>query len=194
MPKIRPAALAFVLVTVILLSIAQLGIVSAELVKVNVEKVVDGDTVRISPALEVAEGLRDRVRFADINAPEIDTPEGKVSKEALDSLLARYNYTIYLDIDKKSGIDRYGRIVAVVYVKYNETHLMNVNLWLVENGYAEIIDYPNSFDPKEWRLFVEIPASSSKNDIDIRELLISAIILAALYLVITLMRKSAKRR
>lgn len=192
MLRAGPAVLALALILILL--VAQIGVAGAEYAEVKVEKVVDGDTVRISPALEVAGELRDKVRFADINAPEIDTPEGMASKEALEKLLAPYNYTIYLDIDKKSGIDRYGRILAVVYVKHNSTHLMNVNLWLVENGYAEIVDYPNSFDPGEWRLFVEIPGAYKEGGLDLGELLIIAAALIAFSLISVLMRKIAKRK
>jgi endonuclease YncB( thermonuclease family) len=44
-------------------------------------------------------------------------------------------------------MDKYNRLVAVAYVEYNSTHLMNVNKWLLVNGYAKTYDYPNEFNP-----------------------------------------------
>ncbi|MEM4869825.1 MAG: hypothetical protein QW081_05510, partial [Desulfurococcaceae archaeon] len=46
--------------------------------RVVVTRVVDGDTVHISPPVCVAGEYRTVVRLADIDAPELDTPEGEV--------------------------------------------------------------------------------------------------------------------
>jgi micrococcal nuclease len=52
-------------------------------------------------------------------------------------------------------MDKYNRLVAVAYVEYNSTHLMNVNKWLLVNGYAKTADYPNEFNPSNWNLYVK---------------------------------------
>ena len=72
------------------------------------------------------------------------------------------NETVYLDIDDLgSPRDPYNRIIAVVYKRYNSTHLLNVNKWLVDNGYANITDYTdNEFDPYTWKLYVYYPESN----------------------------------
>ncbi|KAF5429993.1 Endonuclease YncB, thermonuclease family [Candidatus Methanophagaceae archaeon] len=57
---------------------------------------------------------------------------------------------VYLDIDDIHIIDKYGRIVAVVYIHYNETHRVNLNQLLLIEGYAEAKDYPNEFNPDVW--------------------------------------------
>jgi len=57
---------------------------------------------------------------------------------------------VYLDIDDFHIIDQYGRIVAVVYIPYNETHRVNLNQLLLIEGYAEAKDYPNEFNPTVW--------------------------------------------
>jgi len=57
---------------------------------------------------------------------------------------------VYLDIDDIHIIDKYGRIVAVVYIPYNETHRVNLNQLLLKEGYAEAKDYPNEFNPDVW--------------------------------------------
>ena len=81
-------------------------------------------------------------------------PGGSEAKEALKELVE--NETVYLDIDDLgSPRDPYNRIIAVVYKRYNSTHLLNVNKWLVDNGYANITDYTdNDFDPYTWKLYV----------------------------------------
>ena len=79
--------------------------------------VVDGDTFDVYPY---------RVRIADIDAPELNEPGGHEAKEALKELIL--NETVYLDIDDLgSPRDPYNRIIAVVYKRYNSTHLLNVN-------------------------------------------------------------------
>jgi endonuclease YncB( thermonuclease family) len=130
--------------------------------RVVVTEVVDGDTVHISPPVLVADEYRLIVRFADINAPELNTTEGQWAKGNLTNLLAQYGGVVYLDIDKKYGVDDYGRVVAVVYVRVNSTHLLNVNKWMLENGYAEVEDLDNDFDPSKWSLYVQYPVESEK--------------------------------
>jgi hypothetical protein len=39
------------------------------------------------------------------------------------------------------------RLVCEVYADNNETHYLNVNKPLIENGLAEIEDFDNEFDP-----------------------------------------------
>ena len=116
-------------------------------VKASVYRVVDGDTYDAFPI--------GRVRLADINAPELDTPEGEAAKQALYNLI--YGKTAYLDVDDIYVIDKYNRVIAVTYARINETHLLNVNKWLVDNGYAVISDYPNEFNPYTWTLYIYYP-------------------------------------
>jgi len=131
----------------------------------HVSRVIDGDTadiyiVTIYKAKYVSmNGTTIRVRFADINAPELGTLEGERAKKAL-SLLLSGKY-VYLDIDDLFVHDRYGRVVAVVYLPVNSTHALNVNLWLALNGYASIADYQNEFNPSYWTLYIELPMAST---------------------------------
>ena len=103
-------------------------------------KVVDGDTIDVEDV--------GRIRLADVNTPEIDTEEGKEAKEYVKGLC--YQKKVYLDIDDLYITGKYGRIVAVVYIPYNETHYVNLNQLLLKEGYAEARDYPNEFDPDDW--------------------------------------------
>jgi len=102
--------------------------------------VVDGDTFDV-------EGIG-RIRLADVNTPEIDSKEGREAKEYAKGLC--YQRKVYLDIDDLYVTGKYGRIVAVVYVPYNELHYVNLNQLLLKEGYAEARDYPNEFDPDDW--------------------------------------------
>jgi hypothetical protein len=71
-----------------------------------VTTVIDGDTIEVEDV--------GRIRFADIDTPEIDTEEGKAAKEYVKGLCE--GKKVYLDIDDIHIIDKYGRIVAVVYI------------------------------------------------------------------------------
>lgn len=71
-------------------------------------------------------------------------------------------------------MDRYNRLICVVYVEYNSTHLLNVNKWLLDHGYVRVNDYPNEFNPSVWRLYVYYPekvGSASTTTVLIRELI-----------------------
>lgn len=142
----------------------------------EIVRVIDGDTVDFI-ANEIYSsrylslfGKEIRVRLADINAPELDTSEGQVSRDILRNLLNNYSWRACLDIDDYGEpTDRYGRYISVVFIKYNETHWLNVNKWLLDNKYAEIMDFKdNEFSPNKWYTYVEIVyttpiASSSFN-------------------------------
>jgi len=105
-----------------------------------VSRVIDGDTIEV-------EGIG-RIRLADINTPEIETEEGKEAKEYVKGLC--YQKKVYLDVDDPYITGKYGRIVAVVYIPYNEKHYVNLNQLLLKEGYAEARDYPNEFNPDDW--------------------------------------------
>lgn len=72
-------------------------------------------------------------------------------------MIQRYGPKVYLDVDDIYVMDKYNRVVAVTYARYNSTHLLNINKWLVDNGYAQIADYPNEFNPYSWSLYVYYP-------------------------------------
>ncbi|MFN4045860.1 MAG: thermonuclease family protein [Acidilobaceae archaeon] len=124
-------------------------------------RVIDGDTVDVD-IIEVykerfseLKNKRERIRLADINAPELGSVEGETSKLFLARLLQ--GAQVYVDIDDVYVRDRYGRIVAVIYKPVNNTHAVNVNMLLVVENMANIVDYRNEFDPQKWQLHVEIP-------------------------------------
>lgn len=115
-----------------------------------VTSIVDGDTFDIHND--------DTIRIADIDSPEIGEQGGQEARDFLGGWI--YGKTVYLDIDDIYQFDTTGtRIVCVVYVYYNTTHLLNVNKLLVDEGNAVIDDHDNEFDPDSWSLYVLNPTS-----------------------------------
>lgn len=87
-----------------------------------VERCIDGDTVKA-----YIDGSLTTCRLEGIDAPEHDQPFGTEAKEALERQLVGKN-----GIRAATGVvDRYGRRVTTFYVGRKD-----VNLWLVERGYA----------------------------------------------------------
>ncbi|MDR0911469.1 MAG: thermonuclease family protein [Methanobrevibacter sp.] len=105
--------------------------------KGNCDYVVDGDTIDV-------EGVG-RIRFVGVNTPERgDNPGYTDAKNFIKELCL--GKTIYLDIDDKKEEDRYGRVLAVLYVDG-----ININEALLKMGYAEIMYMPPSeFYPYDW--------------------------------------------
>lgn len=118
---------------------------------VTVTRVIDGDTFDAVPI--------GRVRLADINAPEVGEAGAQEATAFLTSLVG--SRVVYLDIDDVHRSDPYGRIVAVVYVRHNSTHLLNVNAILVTYGHVDVWDHSNEFDPVIWPLYVYHPEKES---------------------------------
>jgi len=83
----------------------------------SVYKVIDGDTFDAFPV--------GRVRLADVNAPELNEKGGVGAKEALIKLIQ--DEKVYSDIDDKYVVDRYNRLVSVVYARVDSEKLLNVD-------------------------------------------------------------------
>ncbi len=109
-----------------------------------VSRVIDGDTL-YAARLGV-------VRLADIDTPEVGEPGAREAANYLTSLVQ--GRQVYLDVDDLQRTDRYGRIVAIAYVRHNATHLLNVNQALIEAGLARLDDHRNEFDPRTWTRYV----------------------------------------
>ena len=110
-----------------------------------VNNIVDGDTIDVSSV--------GRIRLADIDTPEQGEPGDDEATNYISSLI--YQKTVYIDVDDVHGTDVYGRIVAVVYVYHDATHLKNVNKALLDSGHAVIWNFDNEFNPYTWTLLVE---------------------------------------
>lgn len=98
--------------------------------EVSVTRVVDGDTIEVSPQVE---GTED-VRLIGMNTPETDQPYGPEATEFTTERLEGQDVTLEFDEDPT---DQFGRALAYVWLGdelFNET--------LVREGYAEVATYP----------------------------------------------------
>jgi len=126
--------------------------------RAEVVKVVDGDTVdlklfrkiryefdagfNIKSSLEYEASTIQRLRLAGINTPELRGEEreaGLAAKEALIKLLESGPLTAhsYKASAFEMPADKYGRWLAVIEVTL-ESGVVNVNEWLIANGFAVV--------------------------------------------------------
>ncbi len=115
------------------------------------KKIVDGDTVWVRCYVGFKANQSFKVRFADINAPELETKPGKESKKFLERFFESHSKRILLCVDNKKIYGKYHRVVAVVLVPINDSCYININKYLMDKGYAEPVDYYNSFHPWQWK-------------------------------------------
>ena len=103
--------------------------ITLEILSAKVIKVVDGDTVY----LKHKEYGKLKIRLADIDAPEKDQPHGIDATDTLKKLIDKRSVKL-----KKITVDRYNRIVGIIYANDVE-----INYYLVRNGYAWCYDKYN---------------------------------------------------
>lgn len=103
----------------------------------TVEEVVDGDTVRISHAIDG----EDDVRLIGVDTPETKDPQeevepyGEEASNFTESVLDGEKVELEFDADRK---DQYGRLLAYVYPMGDEMF----NKDLLEGGYAQVYTVP----------------------------------------------------
>jgi len=113
----------------------------------KVEKVVDGDTIRLS-----TEG-RDFVfplRFLNINAKEMSEGGGE-AKEWLRNLIEDTEVTII--INRKNRVGKYGRLLGVVMSLGMDVGQMMMSIGLAVpfgQGFGEITDIDKMLRMKKW--------------------------------------------
>lgn len=88
----------------------------------QVVKVIDGDTLEV-----LHDGRAERVRLAQIDAPERDQPFGQAAKRYLLNTAARKFVSVQVET-----VDRYGRSVGEIFLPDGT----NLNKRLVRAGYA----------------------------------------------------------
>ena len=138
------------LASIVMASLVPVGLAFEVDTTDSVTRVVDGDTFDT-----VANG---RVRLADVDAPESDEPGFDEASDALEGMIG--NREVYLDIDDK-GSTSFGRLICVVYVRYNSTHVLNVNKAMVDRGRAVVDDFTNNeFNPSTWTTYTYYPGQS----------------------------------
>lgn len=107
------------------------------LIPVELERVVDGDTIIIHDA----NGKQVRVRLTGIDAPESvhedeskNTDEGREASKFLQELLSNVD-TVYLEMDVEEK-DQYDRTLAYVWIDTGSTYIM-VNEIMLATGHAK---------------------------------------------------------
>ena len=90
-----------------------------------VERVIDGDTIDVSIDLGFKISHRIRLRLAGIDAAEVSSERGKVTRDMLRATLdgRRVKITTY-------SPDKYGRYLAEVWVESE----VSINRQLIDNG------------------------------------------------------------
>ena len=131
----------------ILLSLLVLSIstFSAEITG-KVIGVTDGDTVTVSDDMDQG---KFRIRLDKIDAPEKKQAFSNKSKQYLSGLIFGKKVSV-----RFKAVDRYGRILGVIYLDGTE-----INLLMVQNGYAWHYSY---FDQTQSYIEAEKQAKSEK--------------------------------
>lgn len=111
--------------------------------RVPVLRVFDGDgflTRIVVPGRGVE--VEAAVRFGFIDAPELGQPGGHEARDFLTNLIGGrwVDLGILLKMDTGSIIDGHGRIVAVPYLRLEGSVCRNVELEMVLNGWAWVLD------------------------------------------------------
>ena len=114
-----------------------------ETLRVPVLRVFDGDgfLTRL-PIPQRNEEFQFAVRFGFIDAPEIQQPGGQEAKAFLERIIMGQwlDLTILTKMDTGSIADRHGRIVAIPYLKLEGAFWRNIELEMVLNGWAWVLE------------------------------------------------------
>ena len=105
-----------------------------------VERTVDGDTIYVRLA-----GRMEKVRYIGVDTPEVhhptrgEEPGGRAAAEVNRRLLGREPVRLETDVQLR---DRYGRLLAYVWVRRPDGGELMVNAELVRLGYAAVMTVP----------------------------------------------------
>jgi micrococcal nuclease len=106
-----------------------------------VTDVVDGDTIEV----ELPDGSEEDVRYIGIDTPEVhhptrgEEPGGRAATEINRGLVGDRPVRLEPDVQLR---DRYGRLLAYVWVKRADGAEVMVNAELVRLGYAQVMTIP----------------------------------------------------
>ena len=126
----------------------------------TVKEVVDGDTIKIEPAID----NEDEVRLIGVDTPETKDPQeevepyGKEASNFTKTVLGREMVELEFGVEKK---DQYGRLLAYVYPIGEEMY----NEDLLEGGYAQL--YTVSPNDEYGDRFAEAQDKAKEADIGI---------------------------
>lgn len=105
--------------------------------KARVVDVYDGDTCTVDIDLGLSTWVRgEKIRLHRINAPEVkgsSRSKGIRSRDALRKLILGKDIFLQTIKDRK---EKYGRYLGEVWVKDAKKGYVNVNDWIVQEGFA----------------------------------------------------------
>ena len=115
--------------------------------KAELIRVVDGDTVDLIIDLGFDTQRKERFRLYGIDAPEMNTAEGKAAKAWLIGILGPYGaiYVQTIQLETKAKRDKYGRFLAVLYdelptlipIMREPIHPSSINAKMIVEGHAK---------------------------------------------------------
>jgi endonuclease YncB( thermonuclease family) len=107
----------------------------------TVDRVVDGDTLKVIIDVGFGNRVYDKLRLRGVNTPELGTPEGEKAKRYVAGLLPPGSCVVLKS--HKSGVDKYGRfVVDVFYCKGSDdpqdaiSNGVYLNQQLLDEGFA----------------------------------------------------------
>lgn len=106
---------------------------SKNLHKVQLNKVIDGNTIKV----KINEELKD-VRLILVDSPELrgNYPFGAEARKYLDKKLSNVDH-VYLELDGEE-MDKHGRIWAYVWYYNDKGDLEMINEDIIESGYGRL--------------------------------------------------------
>ncbi len=116
--------------------------------------VVDGDTIYVKPDKndKGARRKKFKIRLYGVDAPEMDTPQGVASRQALMNILSKSHFWTSCHVITR---DTYGRYVAICYLltTANQPNNNNINLIILRAGYA--FAYRRFLTPDNYRDYLD---------------------------------------
>ncbi len=97
-----------------------------------VEKVIDGDTIKVRMDLGYGDSCRQVLRLRDLDCPEIDTKEGSEAKTFVQSYVKEAEVIVV----RSSKSDKYDRYLADIFVPQSGGEDLYLNNLLLETGRA----------------------------------------------------------
>lgn len=103
--------------------------------KAFLEKVLDGDTLKLEFDLGFGNRQRQTIRLNHIDCPELDTAEGKAAKRFVESQLAQCDFITVKSV--KTRKEKWGRYLGdVFYSKQKTSAPIYLNQLLLDKGHA----------------------------------------------------------
>ena len=102
--------------------------------KAFVERVIDGDTLKLEIDTGFDEQCRETIRLRGIDCPELDTPEGQAAKRFVERELAYCDFIILKSTRTRK--EKWGRYLGDIFYTDKAGKQQYLNNRLLETGHA----------------------------------------------------------